>query len=58
MDDEGIEIVINKLKEKNKEYLEKTKKYDEEYEKYSKSLQVCMKVGWNDPTMKTDVWQL
>ncbi|XP_072022197.1 phosphatidylinositol 3-kinase regulatory subunit alpha-like [Amphiura filiformis] len=39
MVDEKIEVVIIKLKEKNKEYLDKTKTYDELYEKYSKSLQ-------------------
>ncbi|XP_038048605.1 phosphatidylinositol 3-kinase regulatory subunit alpha-like isoform X2 [Patiria miniata] len=39
MPESNIDIVINKLKDKNKEYLEKTKQYDELYEEYSKSLQ-------------------
>ncbi|XP_022087779.1 phosphatidylinositol 3-kinase regulatory subunit alpha-like isoform X2 [Acanthaster planci] len=39
MPESNIDIVINKLKDKNKEYLEKTRQYDELYEEYSKSLQ-------------------
>ncbi|XP_071799761.1 phosphatidylinositol 3-kinase regulatory subunit alpha-like isoform X2 [Asterias amurensis] len=39
MPDGNIDMVINKLKDKNREYLEKTRQYDELYEEYSKSLQ-------------------
>ena len=46
MPDGNIDMVINKLKDKNREYLEKTRQYDELYEEYSKSLQVRSQMGF------------